>query len=93
MKKIIGVFLNEYINRHNSIIDVALYLNDKYEHINVTMNYLYLDIFNTQNSDRKFSIYNMILSIWYRNVYLILENDINQNLSITFDNMLDEKLI
>jgi hypothetical protein len=56
------------------------------------MNYLYLDIFNTQNSDRKFSIYNMILSIWYRNVYLILENDINQNLSITFDNMLDEKI-
>ena len=85
-------FLNEYINRHNSIIDVALYLNDKYEHINVTMNYLYLDIFNTQNLGRKFSIYNMILSIWYRNVYLILENDINQNLSITFDNMLDEKI-
>ena len=85
-------FLNEYINRHNSLIDVALYLNDEYEHINVTMNYLYLDIFNTQNLGRKFSIYNMILSIWYRNVYLILENDINQNLSFTMDNMLDEKM-
>ena len=56
------------------------------------MNYLYLDIFNTQNLGRKFSIYNMILSIWYRNVYLILENDINQNLSFTMDNMLDEKM-
>ena len=83
-------FLNEFINRHNSLIDVALYLNDKYEHINITINYLYSNLYRLTKTNGKFSLYNMILSIWYKEVYLNLENEINEKLSCIIDNLFIE---
>ena len=83
-------FLNEFISRHNSLIDVALYLNDKYEHINIIINYLYTLLHGVKICNGKFSLYTMILSIWYKEVYLKLENEINEKLSYVIDNMLDE---
>ena len=77
------IFLNEYIERYNDFIDIALILEEKYKNINDSLNLLY----NLDNiSD--FSIYNMIYNIWYNEVYLKLIYNINNSVDLILNNFL-----
>ena len=76
------IFINEYLNRYNNFVDIALQLKDKYEIINDNLNKL-----NNSNFGNKkfFSIYIMIYNIWYNKVYTKLANIINNSIYLIMD--------
>ena len=67
-------FLNEYNERHNSLVQIAMYLNDNYQNINVAFNYIYFYCFG--NVEKKFNLYKMIFNIWFQKSFIPLHEKI-----------------
>ena len=67
-------FLNEYNERHNSLVQIAMYLNDNYQNINVAFNYIYFYCFG--NVEKKFNLYKMIFNIWFQKTFIPLNEKI-----------------
>lgn len=89
IKKNEKIFLNEYLERYNNFVDIALLLEDKYININKNLNTLY----NWNFGNKKFfSIYIMIYNIWYNKVYIKLANIINNSIYLIMDNNIFNEL-
>ena len=84
-------FLNEYNKRHNSLVRIAMYLNDNYQNINVAFNYIYFYCFG--NVDKKFNLYKMIFNIWYQKSYIPLNEKILSSSEEIFKSFLEESSI
>ncbi len=83
------IFLNEYLNRYNNFLDIALQLKEKYINIDNNLNTLYNLNFGKKNF---FSIYIMVYNIWYNNVYTKLANIINNSIYLIMDYILLNEL-
>ena len=59
-------FIKEYNKRYKNFIDTAILINEICENVNVTVNYLYEKILKDYPSFPKFSIFHLLLKIWYR---------------------------
>ena len=81
-------FLSQFSNDHTFYVDIALTLNEKLENINVIINYMFLVIFNKEVSIKKFSIYKMLLNIWFNEVY----NNLSSSIAANFDYVLSLQL-
>lgn len=87
-------FLNEYLKRYKSFVDVAVHLNDELENLNVAVNLIYERLFvNTVNLP-KFSIYQLFLTLWFRNVLfpLIVENSLIEKTLSLLNNHFEKEL-
>ena len=71
-------FIKEYNKRYKNFIDSAILINDLCENVNVTVNYLYEKILKDYPSFPKFSIFRLLLKIWYSEA----TNKINESDSI-----------
>ena len=81
-------FLSQFSNDHSFYVDIALTLNEKLENINVIINYMFLVIFNKEVSIKKFSIYKMLLNIWFNEVY----NNLSNSIAVNFDSVVSLQL-
>lgn len=81
-------FLNEYNKRHNSLVRIAMYLNDNYQNINVAFNYIYFYCFG--NVNKKFNLYKMIFNIWYQKSFIPLNEKIQSSSEEIFKSFLEE---
>ena len=82
-------FLNEYNKRHNSLVRIAMYLNDNYQNINVAFNYIYFYCFGSV--DKKFNLYKMIFNIWYQKSFIPLHEKMLRSSEEIFKSFLDEQ--
>ena len=82
------IFLNEYIERYNDFVDIALLLEERFKNLNNKLNFIYNSILERKNN---FSIYTMIYNIWYNQVYLKLIKFINNSVTFIFDEYLKNK--
>ena len=59
-------FIKEYNKRKKNFIDSAIIINEICENLNVVVNYLYEKILKDYPFSPKFSIFRLLLKIWYR---------------------------
>ena len=98
-KYIDGKYLiNEYLLCFNNFVDSCLLINKKCMNINITMNYLYEELFKNYPNFPKFSIFRMCIRIWFEeaNTLLIGKNsllsEIRNKLTSIFATNLKEEL-
>ena len=65
-------FLHEYVNRHIAFVEASLCLKENLENVNIAINYIYKSIFGTENKNARFSMYKFLINIWYKEVFLSL---------------------
>ena len=69
------IFLNEYLKRYESFVYTAISINEKFENLNVTVNYLYSYLYKEETSSSKFNMYKFMYNIFYNEVIIPLYND------------------
>ena len=79
------IFINEYLERYNDFVDIALLLEERFGNLNNKLNFIYNIILKKESN---FSIYTMIFNIWYNQVYLKLIKYINNSVTWIFDEYL-----
>ena len=90
--------INEYLLCFNNFVDSCLLINKKCMNINITMNYLYEELFKNYPNFPKFSIFRMCIRIWFEeaNTLLIGKNsllsEIRNKLTSMFATNLKEEL-
>ena len=82
------IFINEYIERYNDLVDIALLLEERFCNLKNKLNLIYNNIFEKKSN---FSIYIMVFNIWYNQVYLKFINYIFNSITFIFDEYLKNK--
>lgn len=90
--------INEYLLCFNNFVDSAILINKKCTNINVTMNYLYNQLFENYPKFPRFSIFRMCLRIWFTEANTLLVGEktlltqIKEKLTSLFSNNIKEEL-
>ena len=70
--------INNYSKRFDNFVECAKMINSQCENINISINYLYNDLFNDYPNFPKFSVFRLFMKIWYKEStsFLIQNNNI-----------------
>lgn len=82
-------FLEQFCSDHMKFVDIALILNEKLENVNVIINYMFLILFKKEVCIKKFSIYKMLLNIWFNEMYNNLQKEIENAMDIVLQTELN----
>ena len=76
----------EYINAQNNFVNFSLSINERYNNLNLIINYLYRFIKDKTKSYTEFSLYKMFFNIMKNELY----NKLEKNLEIVFKTLLEQ---
>lgn len=88
----------EVVKRFNNYVDSCKLINKKCENLNVIVNYLYKDCFESYPNSPKFSIFRLCIKAWFNEMTSVLAGEcsllslISKNICSSFSSFINEDL-
>ena len=82
----------EYINAQNNFVNFSLSINERYNNLNLIINYLYRFIKDKTKSYTEFSLYKMFFNIMKKELYNKLEKNLEKEFKILVEQYCKELL-
>ena len=82
----------EYINAQNNFVNFSLSINERYNNLNLIINYLYRFIKDKTKSYTEFSLYKMFFNIMKKELYNKLEKNLEKEFTILVEQYYKELL-
>ena len=82
----------EYINAQNNFVNFSLSINERYNNLNLIINYLYRFIKDKTKSYTEFSLYKMFFNIMKKELYNKLEKNLEKEFKILLEQYCKELL-